>query len=96
MTHRCRALHKRPKGVNQHLCAPEIMGSAASVLQAEAVRPLDGSDIESTEQAVAEVQDTRIFGNASVLRTLGYFEDENGYVYYYNASTNDVQWNHPL
>ena len=74
------------------------MGSAASVLQAEAGRPLDGSDIESTEQAVAEVQRLRgILANASVLpEPWLIYEDENGYVYYYNSSTNDVQWNHPL
>ena len=47
---------------------------------------------------MAEVQRLRgILANASVLpEPWLIYEDENGYVYYYNSSTNDVQWNHPL
>ena len=74
------------------------MGSASSVLQSEAGRPLDGSDIQTADEALEEVRRIRnILASASALpEPWVIYEDENGYVYYHNTSTNEVQWNHPL
>lgn len=67
-------------------------------MQLEAGRPLDGSDIQTADEAMDEVRRLRnILASASALpEPWKIYEDENGYVYYHNTSTNEVQWNHPL
>lgn len=74
------------------------MGGASSIVYAEAEKPLDASDITNAQDAIQEVQRLRnMLANVSSLpKPWIAYENEDGYVYYHNTETNDVQWNHPL